>query len=145
MTDEMNLDDPDRSLESLVRSVPLREPGDDLEARVRAAFHQSRRSRFGFYPIALAASVLLALAIGVRLALPKPHPGEIAAVQPIQIERVTSTVYDDGVIASTDDAAYRQLHRRTVREIWTIDPKSHSRSVVAVPAEQILIQKVDAF
>jgi len=149
---QMNLDDQDTSLESLLRSTPLREPSLNLDARVNATFAKMRSQqprRLRLYRMAIAAGVLVAIGIGIRLSLPmKTMP--IASVvvpsaHPIQIERDTSMVYDDGVVATADDAAYQQFRRRTTREIWYIDHKAHSSLQVVIPVEQILLQKVDSF
>jgi hypothetical protein len=93
--------------------------------------------------------LLIAGGVGIRLSLPKAHP-PVALVptktpEPIRIERDTSTLYDDGVIAGSDDSAYQKFRRRTVREIWYIDPVTHARVQMTVPSEQIVIEKVDAF
>jgi hypothetical protein len=148
----MDLQENDRSLESLLRSPPLREPSPDLDARVNAtlasfALRQTRPIRF--YRMALAAGLLIAIGVGVRLSLPKPLP-PVAMLptktpEPIRIERDTSTLYDDGVIAGSDDAAYQKFRRRTVREIWYIDPVTHARVQMTIPSEQIVIEKMDAF
>ena len=148
----MNHDDTDASLESFLRSIPLRQPSLRLDARVNDVFanlrsQQTRRLRL--YPIAIAAAILIAIGIGVRLSLPKkaaPVASVVASTaHPIRIERDTSTLYDDGVIATTGDAAYQQFRRRTVREIWYVDPATHAKLQVVIPAEQVLIQKVEAY
>src|ERR1039458_5805939 len=117
----MNSDDQDSSLESLLTSLPLREPTLGMDIRVNEEFARLRLQqprRLWLYRVAIAAGVLLAIGIGIRLSLPiKSRP--IASVvvgqtHPIQIERDTSTVYDDGVVATTGDAAYQQFRRRTV-------------------------------
>jgi hypothetical protein len=148
----MKFDDQDTSLESLLRGLPLREPTLDLDARVNAVFAKIRSPqprRLRLYRLAIAAAALLAIGIGVRLSLPrKPLPvTDVVASQthPIQIERDTSTVYDDGVVATTGDAAYQQFRRRTVHEIWLVDPKAHSQLQMVIPTEQVVIQKVEAF
>jgi hypothetical protein len=147
----MPVDDQDSSLESTLRSLPLREPSLRLDARIDATlkeFRARRSRRLRLYPFAIAASLLIAIGIGFKMTRPKTPPitAEVAtAATPIQIERDTSTVYDDGVIASTDDAAYQQYRRRTVREIWYVDPKTHAQSRVVIPTEQVFIQKVDAY
>jgi hypothetical protein len=148
----MNPDDQDPSLESLLRGLPLREPTLGLDARVNAEFatlRQRQTSRLRLHRFAIAAGILIAVGIGVRLAQPKkPEPAVSLGAppaQPIQIERDTSTVYDDGVVAATDDAAYQQYRQRTVREIWYVDPNTHAQLQVVIPTEQVLIQKVDAY
>jgi len=148
----MNPDDQNSSLESLLRSLPLREPSLGLDGRVNDEFARLRTRqtrRLGLHHIAIAAGVLMAIGIGVRLSLPKKAPSiaRIAApiANPIQIERDTATMYDDGVVATTDDAAYRQFRRRTVREIWYVDPNTHASLQVVIPSEQVLVQKVDAY
>ena len=147
----MNFEDPDASLESLLRSVPLREPDSDLDARVNAtlaSYRLRQPRRFQFYRMAIAAGILIALGIGVRLSLPKAHPVAVvtpAKPNPIRLERDTSTVYDDGMIAGTGDTAYQKLRRRTVREIWYIDPATHAEVLMTIPSEQVIIQKVEAF
>jgi hypothetical protein len=148
----MNPLENDRSLESLLRSPPLREPGTDLDARVHAtlaSFALQRTRRIRLHRMALAAGLLIAAGVGIRLSLPKVHP-PVAQVptkqpEPIRIERDTSTVYDDGVIAGADDSAYEKFRRRTVREIWYIDPATHAQVRMTIPTEQIVIQKLDAF
>jgi hypothetical protein len=145
----MTPDNQDSSLESLLRGLPLREPTLGLDARVGAAFKQfNHRRRVRLYPFAIAACLLIAIGFGFKMMKTKSPPinTEVATVtHPIQIERETSTVIDDGIIASTDDAAYQQYRRRTVREIWTVDPKTHAQSRVVIPTEQVFIQKVDAY
>jgi len=148
----MGAEEFDRSLESLLRSPPLHEPSADLDARVNAtlagsALRQARRVRL--HRMAMAAGFLIAAAIGIRLSLPKSHP-PVAMVpmkspEPIRIERDTSTLYDDGMIAGSDDSTYQKFRRRTVREIWYIDPVTHARVQMTIPSEQIVIEKVDAF
>jgi hypothetical protein len=145
----VNFDDQDSSLESMLRSMPLREPTLGLDARVDAAFKQFRaRRHVRLYP-AIAACLLIAIGIGLKMMRHKAPliPGVVstAAVNPIQIERDTTAVYDDGVIASTDDAAYQQFRKRTIREIWYVDPKTHAESRVVIPIEQVFIQKIDAY
>jgi hypothetical protein len=149
---DMKFEDSDASLESLLRSLPLREPGEQLDARVAAALAQARfrhARRFRFYPMALAAGLLIALGIGIHLATFKKSPPPVVASipqpGPIQIERDTSTLYDEGIIADSDDAAYQKFRRRTVREIWYINPATHARALMTIPTEQIVIQKVDSF
>ena len=81
------------------------------------------------------------------------HPQPVAGVpvtestfsHPIHFEQETSTVIDDGVIAGSDDAAYQQYRRRTVREIYYEDPKTHAKLQVTIPAEQVVIQRVDFY
>ena len=145
----MNPDDQDSSLESMLRSLPLREPTLGLDARVDATFKQfNSRRRVRAYPFAIAACLLIAIGVGFKI-LKSKSPAistEVATVSnPIQIERETSTVIDDGVISGTDEAAYQQFRKRTVREIWYVDPKTHAQSRVVIPTEQVFIQKVDAY
>jgi hypothetical protein len=149
---EMNFDDQDASLESLLAGVPLREPSLNLDARVNATFAKMRSQqprRLRLHHMAIAAGILLAVGIGVRLSLPRKSLPVASTATPIshpaQIERDTSTLFDDGVVASTGEAAYQQFRRRTVREIWFVDPKNHSSLQVVIPTDQVLIQKVDAF
>jgi hypothetical protein len=172
----------ENAIESLLKGVPLREPGAWLDSRVDAVFAQYRQTenqpavsktagkagswvylrnqrRFAsiklfpspvFHRLAIAAGILLALSIGVRLSLPR-HAQPVAVVPPIEtpvshpirFEQETSTVFDDGIVASTDDAAYQQYRRRTVREIYYEDPKTHAKLQVTIPTEQVVIQKVD--
>jgi hypothetical protein len=93
--------------------------------------------------------LFIAAGVGIRLSLPKSHP-PLADVltktpEPIRIERDTSTLYDEGVIAGSDDAAYQTFRRRNLREIWYIDPVTHAKVEMTIPSEQIFIEKVDAF
>jgi hypothetical protein len=146
----MNPDDQNASLESLLRSTPLREPGFGLDARVNDVFRSKQSHRLTIHRFAIAAGVLAAIGIGIRLSLPKHQPQQIANVvapteHPVQIERDTFTVYDDGIVATTDNAAYQQIRRRTVREIWYVDSATHAQLQMTIPTEQILIQKVDAY
>jgi hypothetical protein len=146
----MSSDDQDFSLESMLRGMPLREPTLGLDARVDAAFKQSRAHRhIRLYPFVIAACALIAIGVGFKMMRPKAAPVStavtIAAENPIQIERDTTDVYDDGVISSTDDGAYEQYRKRTIREIWYVDPKTHAQSRVVIPVEQVFIQKVDAY
>jgi hypothetical protein len=148
----MDPDDQDASLESLLRGLPLREPTLGMDARVSSELAKLRSQqprRLRLHRIAIAAGVSIAVGIGIRLSLPKKVTPiasiSVTVANPIQIERDTSTMVDDGVIAATDDAAYQQFRRRTVREIWYVDPKSHAQLRVVIPTDQVLIQKVDAF
>lgn len=148
----MDTNDQDSSLESLLRGLPLREPTLGLDARNNSEFARLRSQklrRLRLHRIAIAAGILIAIGLGIRLSLTKKAPpiASIAApvANPIQIERDTSTVYDDGVVATTDDSAYQQFRRRTVREIWYVDPNTHAQLQVVIPTEQVLIQKVDAY
>jgi hypothetical protein len=152
----MNADDHDPPMESLLRGTPLREPSDALDARLDLAFaqHRSRQPRrIWLRPLALAAGVLIAAGIGLLVSRPKlpktdVQPPSVAlkpSPDPIRLERDISTLYDDGIVASTDDAAYEQFRRRTVREIWYVDPTTNARTKMTVPTEELLIEKVDAF
>ena len=150
-------------LEGLLKSVPLREPSYRLDARVESVFANHRAyapRRLWLNPaivgrMVIAAGVLIAMGIGVRLSLPKHSqpmaittaPSELVAIShPIRFEQETSTVIDDGIIASTDDAAvYQQYRRRTVREIFYEDPATHAKLQVTIPTEQIVIRKVEAY
>ncbi len=144
--------DEDSQLESLLLSLPLRQPGAGFDARMDAALSvasdsQARRLWI-FHPLSIAAGLLLAAGIGIRLSLPRPVPvAQIAApaAHPIRVERDSSTVYDDGIIADTGDAAYQQFRRRTVWEIWVVDPATHATVEATIPTEQIVIEKVDAY
>jgi hypothetical protein len=98
--------------------------------------------------MALAASVLIAIGIGVHIATKKAPPVAVIdppKANPIQMERDTSTLIDDGIIASTGDAAYQQYRRRTIREIWYINPSTHAEMLVTIPSDEIFIQKVEAY
>jgi hypothetical protein len=147
----MKYENPEASLESLLRSAPLRGPSDALDTRVNATFAQYRFKqprRFQIYKMALAAGLLIALGIGVHIATKKAPPVAVVdppKVNPIQMERDTSTVIDEGIIASTGDAAYQQFRRRTVREIWYINPGTHAEMLVTIPSDEIFIQKVEAY
>jgi hypothetical protein len=157
----MPMKNDDSSLESLLRATPLREPSERMDVRVEAVFanhraHAARRSlrlsldRISRHRPAIAAGILIAIGIGFRLSLPKPKPPvaivpETVASHPFQIEQDTSTLYNDGMIAGTDDGAYLQIRRRTVREIWYEDPSTHAKLQVTIPTEQVVIQKVEAY
>jgi hypothetical protein len=150
----MSQDEQNISLESQLRGIPLREPTLSLDARVNDLFAKSRARqsrRLTIHRFAIAAGVLIAIGIGLQLSLPKHQSPQIAKVvvphvdHAVQIERDTSTVYDDGIVATTGEAAYQQIRRRTVREIWYVDPATHAQLQMTIPTEQILIQKVDAY
>ncbi len=153
---EMPVDD-DQSLEAMLRSLKLREPGGRMDSRVDAVFANHRAyaprrltlHRIGWHRMAIAAGILLAIGIGVRLSLPHRQP-TVATVatppsHPIEIETDTSTVIDDGVVARTHDAVYEQYRHRTVREIWYEDPGTHAKWQVTIPTELVVIQKVEAY
>lgn len=148
----------------MLRAAKLREPGERMDARVDAVFANYRAyaprsnrlsiQRIGFHRLAIAAGILIAIGIGIRLSLPKPSPTvavkpadvkSVADSHPIQFETDTSTVYDDGVVATTEDGAYEQIRRRTVREIYYEDPATHAKLQVTIPTEQVVIQKVEAY
>jgi hypothetical protein len=158
----MSDDNDNSSLESLLRSTPLREPSEHLDARVDAVFatyrfRSAERGRAPFLRLAVAAALLIAVGIGIRMSIPNGNrpvavtqanaaPTTVSAqLHPIRIERDTTTIYDDGVIAGADDSAYQQYRRRTVREIWYIDPSTHAKVVVTIPTEQVMIQKMETF
>ena len=146
----MNFDDPDRSLESQLRGIPLREPDASLDDRLNTVFaqhrfHQPRWTTFA--RLAIAACLLIGVGFALIASLHRPAPPIAASVPKpgqIRMERDTSTLYDEGVIVRNDDT-YQQYRRRTVREIFFIDPATHAHLQVTIPTEQVLIQKLEAF
>jgi hypothetical protein len=146
----MQSDDPDRSLESQLRGLPLRSPSAALDDRVNRAFaqHRFRQPRWALFTrLAIAACLLLGVGYGLISIAHRPTPPVTFSVTPpgpIQLERDTSTIYDEGVIVRNDDA-FEQYRRRTVREIWYIDQATHSQVEVTIPIEQVFIRKMEAF
>jgi hypothetical protein len=158
------IDRDDASLESMLRTAKLREPGEGMDARVEGVFanygacttrppYRMSLHRIGFHRLAIAAGILLAIGIGVRLSIPKPPPTvavkpvdskPLAESHPIQFETDTATVIDDGVVA-TEDGVYQQYRRRVVREIFYEDPATHAKLQVTIPTEQLVIQKVESY
>lgn len=157
----MSDDHENSSLESILRGMPLRGPSEHLDARVDAVFASYRfrpawRGGAPFLRLALAAGLLIAVGISIRMGIPDRHPpvavtvpnpptAASAQLHPIRIERDSTALFDDGVIAGADNSAYQQYRRRTVRDIWYIDPATHAKVVVTIPTEQVMIQKMETF
>jgi hypothetical protein len=150
----------DQALENLLQAAPLRAPSPRFDARMDSVFtvaESSRRNRWRLVPLAIAAGVIVAAAptlwlfrtaanpqLKIARLTPASHPIESANSQ-LRIERDVSRVFDDGIVAVSDNSPYRQIRRQTVRDIWYVDPRTHARLLVRVPSEQVLVQKVEAF
>jgi hypothetical protein len=146
----MNYEDPDAPLESELRGLPLREPGRALDVRVNRVFARQRFRRpqwTVFARLAMAACLLLGVGYGLINIAHRPTPPvkfSMTKPRPIRLERDTSTLYDEVVIVRNDDA-YQQYRRRTIREIWYVDPATHSQIEMTIPVDQIFIRKMEAF
>jgi hypothetical protein len=149
----------DPILESALRTARVRVPSGRLDDRMRAVFadaESSRRQRMWLGPLAIAAGLAIVAAPafwvwrssghvpGVVRITAASQPAETAAA-PLRLQRDVSQVFDDGVVAVSDNTPYRQIRRRTISDIWFIDPQTHARLLVRVPSEEISVQKAEAF
>jgi hypothetical protein len=143
----MNPQDPITDLESLLRRPLLRKPTSQLDAQLQTCFTANRRN---YRPFALAAAILLCVGIAIWSDIHHQTAPMKTAMQPppqqiIQVEKVSSQIFDDGIVAVADNVPYQQLRRRTVRNVVLIDPQTHSRLQLIVPTDQVIITKAETY
>jgi len=163
-------DDPElREIEHLLRRLPVQEPSMMLDRRIESLAWRTGRVDALRY-VGLGAAAMLALVIGAaplfRRQLPnvvtidtKPAPKHInreGAKPPVPnkspnllsslvLEHTSSRVTDDGVVAVVDGTPVRRYRKRSVQQVWMVDPKTGSPVSVTIPRDQVVLRKIEAY
>jgi hypothetical protein len=170
LTDLPVEDDPElREIEHLLRRLPVQEPSVMLDRRIEALARPTGRFDALRY-VGLGAAAMLALVIGAapmfRRQLPnlitvdtKPAPRQIEPARTktpvpykspklagsLVLEHTSSRVTDEGVVAVVDGTPVQRYHKRSVQQVWMVDPKTGSPVSVTIPRDQVVLRKIEAY
>lgn len=154
-------------VERMLGALPLRQPPAKLDERIRHMTRPvSRLEKVRW--IGVGAAAMLALTLGAAPFLPRRHPAPSALPPSIQPDRpipllqdrgnsqsreerpllvrhTTSQVANDGIVGFVGDTPVQRQRKKSVQQMWLIDPTTGARIAVTVPREEVIVRRVQTF
>jgi hypothetical protein len=154
-------------LEAVLRQAPLRQPSSGLDARVARSLARRATSRAA-RPLWMGMAALLAVGVGLwpMLALrgEKPRPRSTpsteshwsvvpiplagrpgAAAVPLFIQQTRCRVCEAGTLNFADGNPVRFYRKRSIRNIWIINPDNGQRTAITIPTDELLARPIQPF
>ena len=161
-------------VEQLLRGMPLRRPGAPLDARMHALLGRRTASRARLAWLGAAAVITIAtgvapLAWQAIRAGGKPHVAEVGrpavsdgghsttapltramyaaprALPALRVERSVDRVTDEGIVGRIGDTPLQRYRRRSVQQVWMVDPQQGTRVAATVPRDEVVVVRVRPF
>ena len=84
---------------------------------------------------------------------PEPPPSSVPPTpvaptpqRPVRIERTLAGGFSsDGVVGVAGDAPLHRYRRRSVRQVWIVDPATGKRLAVTLPRDEVVLVRVEPF